>query len=51
MWLYLSAYIVLIGAELNSEMEHQTLKDTTSGEKQPMGQRGAQKADTISEIP
>ena len=51
MWLYLSAYIVLIGAELNSEMEHQTLKDTTSGEEQPMGQRGAQKADTIGESP
>ena len=51
MWLYLSAYIVLIGAELNSEMEHQTARDTTRGEEQPMGQRGAQKADTVGESP
>ncbi len=40
MWLYLSAYIVLMGAELNSEMEHQTARDTTRGEELPMGQRG-----------
>ena len=51
MWLYLSAYIVLMGAELNSEMEHQTARDTTRGEEQPMGQRGAQKADTVGESP
>jgi membrane protein len=51
MWLYLSAFIVLIGAELNSEMEHQTTRDTTRGAEQPMGQRGAQKADTVGESP
>jgi membrane protein len=51
MWLYLSAYIVLIGAELNAEMEHQTTRDTTRGAEQPMGQRGAQKADTVGESP
>jgi membrane protein len=51
MWLYLSALIVLIGAELNSEMEHQTTRDTTRGAEQPMGQRGAQKADTVGESP
>jgi membrane protein len=51
MWLYLSAYIVLVGAELNSEMEHQTARDTTRGEEQPMGQRGAQKAYTVGESP
>jgi membrane protein len=51
MWLYLSAYIVLMGAELNSEMEHQTARDTTRGKEQPMGQRGAQKADTVGESP
>jgi membrane protein len=51
MWLYLSAYIFLMGAELNSEMEHQTARDTTRGEEQPMGQRGAQKADTVGESP
>jgi membrane protein len=47
MWLYLSAFIVLIGAELNAEMERQTLKDTTEGAPKPMGQRGAQSADTV----
>ena len=50
-WLYLSAFIVLMGAELNSEMEHQTTQDTTRGAEQPMGQRGAQKADTVGESP
>ncbi len=45
-WLWLSAFIVLLGAELNAEMEHQTRRDTTTGEELPMGQRGAVKADT-----
>lgn len=45
-WLWISAYIVLAGAELNSEMEHQTRKDTTTGPDLPQGQRGAIKADT-----
>jgi membrane protein len=51
MWLYLSAFMVLLGAEFNSELEHQTTRDTTTGEAKPMGQRGAQKADTVGEIP
>ena len=51
MWLWLSAFIVLLGAELNSEMEHQTARDTTRGRSQPMGQRGARAADTIGEKP
>lgn len=46
-WLFLSAFTVLIGAELNSEMERQTVKDTTSGAPEPLGQRGAQAADTV----
>jgi membrane protein len=50
-WLWLSAFIVLLGAELNSEMEHQTKKDTTTGAPQPMGERGAAKADTVGEVP
>ncbi|SFC08695.1 YihY/virulence factor BrkB family protein [Tropicimonas isoalkanivorans] len=50
-WLWLSAFIVLLGAELNSEMEHQTKKDTTTGAPQPMGERGAEKADTVGEVP
>ncbi|MDO5757920.1 MAG: YihY/virulence factor BrkB family protein [Rhodobacterales bacterium] len=49
MWLWISAYIVLMGAELNAEMEAQTRCDTTIGEDQPMGQRGAEKADTLGE--
>jgi membrane protein len=50
-WLWLSAFIVLLGAELNSEMEHQTKRDTTTGPAQPRGKRGAVKADTIGETP
>ncbi|QFT93153.1 hypothetical protein FIU86_09875 [Roseovarius sp. THAF9] len=45
-WLWLSSFIVLAGAELNSEIEHQTRKDPTTGPAQPEGQRGAVKADT-----
>lgn len=47
LWLYITAYVVLFGAELNAEMEHQTAEDTTQGPAQPMGQRGAYVADTI----
>ncbi len=45
-WLWLSSFIVLLGAELNSEMEHQTRRDTTTGPEEAMGHRGAVKADT-----
>lgn len=51
MWFYLSAFAVLLGAELNSEMEHQTAKDTTTGEPAPLGERGARMADTIGDTP
>jgi membrane protein len=47
-WLYLSAYILLLGAELNSELERQTTKDTTKGTEQPMGEREAHAADTLA---
>ena len=46
-WLWLSSFIVLAGAELDSEIEHQTARDTTTGAPQPMGARGAVKADTL----
>lgn len=46
-WLWLSAYIVLLGAELNSEIEHQTQHDTTTGPPEEMGDRGAVVADTL----
>lgn len=49
MWLYLSAYAVLIGAEVNSEMERQTERDTTGGDERPLGQRGAYSADTLGQ--
>lgn len=48
-WMYLSAYVVLLGAEINSEMERQTRRDTTEGSEKPMGRRGAQAADTLGE--
>lgn len=47
LWLYLTCYLVLLGAEINSEAEHQTGRDTTDGDPQPMGLRGAVKADTL----
>ncbi|MBP1151082.1 MULTISPECIES: YihY/virulence factor BrkB family protein [unclassified Methylocaldum] len=46
-WFYLTAYVVLLGAELNAEMEHQTKEDTTIGEPEPLGERRAYVADTI----
>lgn len=46
LWLFLTAFIVLLGAEINAEMERQTHADTTIGDPQPMGQRGAEPADT-----
>jgi membrane protein len=46
-WIWLSTIVVLLGAEINAEMEHQTAKDTTEGNHQPMGTRGARMADTI----
>ncbi|TQN43517.1 membrane protein [Blastococcus colisei] len=49
LWLYLTCYLVLLGAEINSEAEHQTARDTTDGEPQPMGRRDAVKADTLPE--
>jgi len=46
-WIWLSSIVVLLGAEINAEMEHQTVKDTTEGVHQPMGARGATMADTV----
>jgi len=47
-WLYLSSYILLLGAEFNSELEHQTAKDTTEGAEQPLGSREAWAADHVA---
>ncbi len=49
MWLWISAFVILVGAELNAEMEAQTRHDTTVGQDQPMGQRDAEKADHLGE--
>jgi len=47
LWLYYTCYMVLFGAEINSEMEHQTVKDTTTGEPKPLGERDAVMADSL----
>lgn len=47
-WIYLSAYTFIIGAELNSEIEHQTAKDSTTGVPLPLGKRGAWAADNVA---
>jgi membrane protein len=46
-WIWLSTMIVLVGAQVNAEMEHQTAEDTTVGEPQPLGTRRARMADTV----
>ena len=51
MWFWLSAFSVLLGAELNAEMEHQTERDSTTGESRPRGRRGAYVADHVGEVP
>jgi membrane protein len=48
-WVWLSSMVFLLGAELNSEIEHQTARDTTTGAPEPLGARGAVMADTIGE--
>ena len=50
MWLYVSAYFMLIGATINAEAERQTEKDTTTGKPKPMGKREAVVADSVAEI-
>lgn len=46
-WMWISVAIILIGAELNAESEHQTRRDSTTGPERPMGERGAMMADTL----
>ena len=46
-WLWISAIVILLGAEMDAEMEHQTACDTTKGTAMPIGARGARMADTI----
>ncbi len=49
MWFYISALVVIVGAEINAESERQTRKDTTEGRAERMGERGAYAADTLGE--
>jgi len=49
LWLVVTAFAIILGAEINSELEAQTAKDSTVGHAQPMGTRGAVKADTLGE--
>jgi membrane protein len=48
-WMWMSSIVILVGAELNSEIEHQTAQDSTTGHEKPLGQRGAAMADTVGE--
>jgi len=47
-WIWISSAVVLLGGELNAEMEHQTARDTTTGAERPMGARGAEMADRVA---
>jgi membrane protein len=47
MWMWISAIVILLGGELNAEIEHQTARDSTVGPEKPLGRRGAVMADTI----
>lgn len=49
MWFYLSAFVVILGAEINSELEHQTRRDSTKGPPRPEGERDAYVADTVGD--
>jgi membrane protein len=51
LWLYLTSYIILLGAEINAESEKQTKQDTTTGPPVPMGERRAEAADTVADPP
>ena len=46
-WLWISAIVILLGAEIDAEIEHQTARDTTTGSPKPIGGRGARMADTV----
>lgn len=49
MWLFVTVYVVLLGAELNAELELQTVRDSTNGAPKPFGKRGAYVADHVAE--
>lgn len=51
LWLMVTVFAILLGAEINAEMEHQTARDTTIGREQPLGRRGATVADEVAPAP
>jgi membrane protein len=51
LWMWLTSFVILLGAQLDAEMEHQTRRDTTRGRERPMGRRGAHMADTLGRRP
>jgi membrane protein len=51
LWLFLSSFAVLLGAELDAEIERQTARDTTTGPDRPLGERDAEVADTVGQTP
>jgi membrane protein len=50
LWLWITSYAILLGAEINAEAEAQTVKDTTRGPERPLGSRGAVKADSLPPV-
>jgi membrane protein len=50
MWTWISVIVLIAGAAINAEMEHQTAIDSTTGPERPMGERGAVVADTLGKI-
>jgi membrane protein len=47
LWIWISVIVILLGSKLNAEIEHQTARDSTEGDAEPLGQRCAQMADTV----
>jgi membrane protein len=47
LWLYITAFVIIAGAELNAELERQTAVDSTTGPPRPLGERNAYAADTV----
>jgi membrane protein len=51
LWLYITALVVVLGAELNAALETQTIRDSTTGPERPLGERNAQAADSVPSDP
>ncbi|SOD97900.1 YihY/virulence factor BrkB family protein [Blastococcus haudaquaticus] len=51
LWLWISVFLVILGAAVNAEAERQTLQDSTVGPDRPMGERGAVVADSTPPPP